>query len=205
MIEVGKADILEVSFFKSVETFLHTVGEYGGDTENLRTCFSEGIGNFDNATACGDEVFDDNNLLTCFELTLDTVLSAVILITGANVTHGHTENMSCDSRMSDTCCGCSHKNFSFGIMLTNNLRKCVFNIASYFGSGESESVVAIYGGFDPACPGKGFFGTEEYGFDFKKIFCDKCFCIHFYYILSFINLQNRQGIFRMLLRGSLLL
>ena len=80
-VEIGKAVVNNVSGSHSLDTLVHTVGEDGNDTENIGTCLTENVNDLENASAGRDKILNDNYLLTLLQLTLDLVLSAVILST----------------------------------------------------------------------------------------------------------------------------
>ena len=79
-VEIGQADVLHVGRRKTVHRLLHAVGEDADDAEDVGTGFSQGVDDFDDAAAGGDEVFDNDDLLTGFQLPFDAVLAAVVLV-----------------------------------------------------------------------------------------------------------------------------
>lgn len=170
-IEVGEADVFDVSFGEAVKAFFHAVGEDACDTEDFGACFAEDFDYFDNGAACGDEVFDNDDFLTGEELAFDLVFASVILCTGAYVTHRETEEVRGDRGVSDTCSGSTHEDFGIGIFAAYGFCESIFDVSADIYVRECESVVAVYGGFDSACPCEWFVRAEEYCLDGQEVFC----------------------------------
>lgn len=87
-VKVGQAVVLHVRGGKAVKPLLHAVGEDARNAEHLRARFAQDAHNVQNAAAGGDQIFNDDDLLTRLEATLDLILAAVILAGRAHIAHG---------------------------------------------------------------------------------------------------------------------
>ena len=87
-VKVGQAVVLYVRGGKAVKPLLHAVGEDARNAEHLRARFAQDAHNVQNAAAGGDQIFNDDDLLTRLEATLDLILAAVILAGRAHIAMG---------------------------------------------------------------------------------------------------------------------
>lgn len=78
-IEVGEADIFDISCGEAIEAFFHAVSKDACDAENIGACFAEYLDYFDDRAAGGDEVFDYDDFLTGEEFAFDLIFASVIL------------------------------------------------------------------------------------------------------------------------------
>ena len=93
---------------QTVNPFLHLIGKDTYNAENFCTGISQYLNDFQYGPAGGDQVFHDYDLLSGFKMTLNLILTAVILRTGTDIAHRKIEKVRGDSGMRYSCSACAH-------------------------------------------------------------------------------------------------
>ena len=78
---------------------------------DLRARFTQDVHNVQNASAGGDEVLDDDDLLTRLKAALDLVLAAVVLAGRAHIAHGKAHHMADDGGVGDARRARAHQQY----------------------------------------------------------------------------------------------
>ena len=91
-VKVGQAVVLHVGGGKAVKSLLHPIGEDARNAQHLRARLAQDVHNVQDASAGGDEVLDDDDLLTvgfCGDLkfgrTVHSLISALSRYTGIKI------------------------------------------------------------------------------------------------------------------------
>ena len=86
--------------------------------------------------------------------------------------------MCCDGSMGNACGGGTHQYLGIGVFSFDGFCQSIFYMISYLYRGQRQSVIAVNGAFDAACPCEGVFGTQENCTDGQQVFCNLFFDIH---------------------------
>ena len=158
--------------FQAFFTGLHSVAEDRGDAQNFRSGCAQRFRDVDSASGSGDQIFDNDDLGAGFTAAFDLVVAAVVLDVAADIAHRDLQDIRYQRGMRDTGGAGAHDHLTFRIMTSDDLCQRLFDIIADSDIGKGQTVVTVDRGFDPACPGKGFFRTQEYGFDLQQVSCD---------------------------------
>ena len=140
---------------KPVQTLLEAVGEDRDDAKNFRAGIPQSLHHLNAASGSGDQVFHHHYLLALFQPALDAVLTAMVLVAGADIAHGQIHEMTHNGGVSDACGGGAHQHLGLWIVGADQLRQSLFHVGADGGGGQSQTVVAVDGTFDAAGPGEG--------------------------------------------------
>ena len=154
-VKVRQAVVHHIGSSQALHALLQTVGEDGGNTQHLSTGLAQHINHFQHRAAGGDQILNHHDFSARLHFALNLVLAAVILMTGAHITHGQVQNGSGNGCVGNTRRRGAHQHLRFRELLFYNLSQSGLHIFPYRRSGQSQPVIAVNGAVDTGSPGKG--------------------------------------------------
>jgi len=177
-VKVAQADVFDVCRGEAVESLFHAVGEDADDDQHFGPGPAQHVHDLDHAAARGDEILDHDDLLALLQPALDLVLAAVVLGTGAHVTHRQAEKMPDDRRVGDAGGRGAHEHLAVGVLALDRVGDGLLDRRADGGHRQYEAVVAVDGALDAAGPGEGLVRAEEHRPDREKILRDLVLQFH---------------------------
>ena len=99
------------------------------DAENFGAGLPQSLHHLNAAAGGGDQVLHHHYLLALFQPALDAVLTAMVLVAGADIAHGQIHEMAHDGGVSDAGGGGAHQHLRLWIVGADQLRESLFHVA----------------------------------------------------------------------------
>ena len=162
--------ILHVCLCQTVKPFLHTVGEDRYHAEHFRTRLAQHVHHLDATACCGNQVFYHYHFLPFLQSSLNLVLASVVFRPRAHIAHRQIEFGGSDSRMRNTRRRGTHQHLCIRVVRAYRLCQSVLHILAHRAIRKGQTVIAIDGALDTACPRKRLFGTQEHRPYLQQVF-----------------------------------
>ena len=152
-----------------LQALFHAIGKDTHDPQHLSPSFPDGLHHLDDAAAGGNEVLNDHHLLSRLQLSLNTVVTAMILGASPDVAHGKAQQVSRNGGVGDAGSAGPHQDLGLGKLSLYRIGNGLFHPVPDGRGGEDQTVITVDRALDPAGPGKGLLGAKKDGADGKQV------------------------------------